>query len=141
MSVLDRAKDVTSLNSLIASVFGGVYIAVGILGAFEKTGGFAATSGGKLIGIFEVNPLHNLAHLLIGGVLLASSLGGESIATATNIAVGGVYLLLGVLGLFILDSSANILALNGADNILHFASALALLGVGLAAPRLARARS
>ena len=37
-----------------------------------------------------------------------------------------------VVGLFILSSSANILALNSADNVLHLASAAVLLGVGLA---------
>ncbi len=36
-----------------------------------------------------------------------------------------------MLGLFIIGSSANILSLNGADNVLHFASTVVLLGVGL----------
>jgi hypothetical protein len=45
--------------------------------------------------------------------------------------VGAVYLLVGIIGLFILDSDANILSLNGADNVLHLASALILLGVAL----------
>ena len=50
-----------------------------------------------------------------------------------NTLVGAVYLLVGVIGLFIANdtSEANILSLNGADNVLHFASALVLLGVGL----------
>jgi len=40
-----------------------------------------------------------------------------------------------VIGLFILNNDANILALNTADNILHFGSAAVLLGVGLMATR------
>ena len=44
-------------------------------------------------------------------------------------------LLVGVVGLFLVDTGANIIALNGADNVLHLASALLLLGVGLAADR------
>ena len=54
---------------------------------------------------------------------------------AANTAVGAVYLVVGVLGLFILDSSANILALNGADNGLHLVSGAVLLGVGLFADK------
>lgn len=122
-----------NLNQLVAAVFGAVYVLVGILGFFVHSDGFAATSGGKLLGIFEVNPLHNIAHLLIGAVLLGAARAGASAARGVNIAIGAAYLLLGILGLFILSSSANILALNGADNGLHFASALVLLVVGVTA--------
>jgi hypothetical protein len=50
-----------------------------------------------------------------------------------------VYLLVGIIGLFILDSSANILALNSADNVLHLVSAVALLAAGLATDKDVRA--
>jgi hypothetical protein len=129
-----------SLNQLVATAFGGIYILVGILGFFVHSNGFAATSGGKLLGLFEVNPLHNIAHLLIGAALVAAGRAGHAAARGANTAVGGAYLLLGVLGLFILGSSANILALNAADNGLHFASALGLLAVGVAADKSARVR-
>ncbi|GGI03048.1 hypothetical protein GCM10007170_46150 [Arthrobacter liuii] len=33
--------------------------------------------------------------------------------------------------MFLLNTSLNIIALNGADNVLHLASAVLLLGVGL----------
>ena len=122
-----------SLNQLVAAVFGAVYVLVGILGFFVHSDGFAATSGGKLLGLFEVNPLHNIAHILIGAVLLGAARAGVAAAKGVNIAIGTAYLLLGVVGLFILSSSANILALNGADNGLHFASALVLLVVGVTA--------
>ncbi len=127
-----------TVNQLAATVFGAVYILVGILGFFVHSNGFAATSGGKLLGIFEVNPLHNVAHLLIGAVLLGAGRASLAAARATNTTIGGAYLLLGVVGLFILSSSANILALNAADNGLHFASALVLLAVGVAADKAAR---
>src|SRR3712207_2292291 len=50
---------------------------------------------------------------------------------------GAVYLLVGLIGLFIAspDNPANTLALNAADNVLHFASAIVLLAVGLGAER------
>ena len=120
-----------SPNRLVGAVFGVVYLLVGVLGFFVTTDvDFAATEGEPLI-IFDVNPLANIVHLLVGALLLFAAMKAVSAAKGANTLVGGVYLLLGIIGLFILDSEANILALNGADNVLHFASALVLLGVGL----------
>ena len=126
----------SSPNRLIGTIFGAVYILVGLLG-FAVTGGvdFIATEGGLLLGIFEVNPLHNVAHLLIGAALLIAGLSSASAAKATNTTVGAVYLLLGLVGFFIADSALNILALNTADHFLHLASAIVLLGVGLTADK------
>jgi hypothetical protein len=114
----------TSPNRLVATVFGAVYLVVGALG-FAVTGGvgFIATEGGLLLGIFEVNPLHNVAHLLIGAAL------------TTNAIIGAAYLLLGIVGFFLVGTAANILALNTFDHFLHLASALVLLGVGIGAER------
>jgi Domain of unknown function (DUF4383) len=123
-----------SPNRLIGAIFGIVYLLVGIAGFFVTTNvSFAATSGEPLV-VFDVNPLHNIVHLLVGAALLAGSRTVRS-AKAVNSTVGGVYLLVGIVGLFLVGSSANILALNGADNVLHFASAILLLGVGLSADR------
>ncbi|MFC5930563.1 DUF4383 domain-containing protein [Cryobacterium melibiosiphilum] len=132
----------TSPNRLIGTVFGAVYVLVGLLG-FAVTGGvgFIATEGGLLLGIFEVNPLHNVAHLLIGAALLIAGLSSASAAKATNTTVGAVYLLLGLVGFFIADSALNILALNTADHFLHLASAIVLLGVGLTADKTVGAKA
>jgi hypothetical protein len=121
----------TSPNRLVATVFGAVYLLVGLLGFAVTSGvGFAAAEGANLI-IFEVNPLHNIIHLAIGAALLLAGVKGTASARTVNTAVGAVYLLVGVLGLFLLASPLNIIALNGADNVLHLASAVLLLGVGL----------
>jgi len=124
------------VNRAIGSVLGAVYILVGLLG-FTVSGGsdFAGDSGGKLLGIFMVNPLHNAAHLLVGALLLAGAAGGERAASRTNTLVGGVYLVLAVLGPVVQNGSLNILALNAPDHVLHLASAVLLLLVGLVAPR------
>jgi len=126
----------TSPNRLVAVIFGAVYLLVGLLG-FAVTGGvgFIATDGGLLLGIFEVNPLHNIAHLLIGAALLIAGLSSVRAAKGVNTTVGAVYLLLGIVGFFLVGTAANILALNTADHFLHLASAIVLLGVGLAADR------
>lgn len=128
-----------SPNRIVATVFGAVYVFVGLLG-FAVTGGvgFIATEGGLLLGIFQVNPLHNVAHLLIGAALLVAGFVGVTAAKAVNSIVGGAYLLLGIVGFFLAGTSANILALNTADHFLHLASAIVLLGVGLGAERSAR---
>lgn len=120
-----------SPNRLIATVFGAVYLLVGLVGFAVTSGiGFFSTEGANLI-IFEVNPLHNVIHLAIGAALLYAGLKNVPAARTINAGVGAVYLLVGILGLFLLSSPLNIIALNGADNVLHLASAVLLLGVGL----------
>ena len=125
-----------SPNRLLGVVFGAVYVLVGILGFTVTSGvGFFSTSGGLLLGLFEVNIFHNVAHLLIGAALLIAGLSSIPAARAVNTTVGAAYLLLGVVGLFLFGSEFNILAINAADNVLHFASAAVLLGVGLGAEK------
>lgn len=126
----------SSPNRLIATIFGAVYLLVGALG-FAVTGGvgFIATEGGLLLGIFEVNPLHNVAHLLIGAALLIAGLSNVRAAKTVNIVVGVTYLALGIVGFFLVGTALNILALNTFDHFLHLASAIVLAGVGLAADR------
>jgi Domain of unknown function (DUF4383) len=128
-----------SPNRLVATIFGAVYLLVGLLG-FAVTGGvgFIATQGGLLLGIFEVNPLHNIVHLLVGAALLIAGIASAQAAKGVNITIGAVYLLLGIVGFFLVGSALNILALNTFDHFLHLASAIVLLGVGLAADRSAR---
>jgi len=131
----------TSPNRLLATVFGAVYLLVGLLG-FAVTGGvgFIATKGELLLGIFAVNPLHNVAHLLIGAALLIAGLSNAVAAKTANTTVGAVYLLLGIVGFFIANTALNILALNTADHFLHLASAIVLLGVGLTADKIQSTR-
>ncbi|MGH3705958.1 MAG: DUF4383 domain-containing protein [Agromyces sp.] len=128
-----------SPNRIVATVFGAVYLLVGLLG-FAVTGGvgFFATDGGLLLGVFEVNPLHNVAHLLIGAALLIGGIVSATAAKAVNATVGAAYLLLGIVGFFLAGTAANILALNTADHFLHLASAIVLLGVALGFERSGR---
>lgn len=121
----------TSPNRLVGAVFGAVYLLVGLVGFAVTAGtGFAATDGSHLL-IFEVNPLHNLVHVGVGVLLGLAAWRGAKYAMGANGLVGGIYLLVGVAGLFITDSHVNLLALNHADNVLHLASAAVLLVVAL----------
>ena len=135
----------SSPNRLVATLFGAVYVLVGLVG-FAYTGGtpFAAPDpdGGNLIlGIFEVNPLHNIAHLLIGAALLFAGLRSIAAARGMNLTVGVAYLALGIVGFFLAAdrlSPLNFLSLNTPDHFLHLGSALILLVVALAADRATR---
>lgn len=132
----------SSPNRLIATIFGAVYILVGALG-FAVTGGvgFLATQGGLLLGIFMVNPFHNVAHLLIGAALLIAGLTSARAAKTVNVVIGAAYLLLGIVGFFLVGTALNVLALNTFDHFLHLASAVVLLGVGLGTERATRTSS
>ena len=121
-----------SPNRLLGAVFGVVYLLVGLIG-FAVTGfdGFVDTDTNDKVIFFEVNGLANVVHLAVGALLLFSAMKSVAAAKGSNVLVGAVYLTLGIIGLFILDSDLNILSLNGPDNVLHLASAAVLLGVGL----------
>ena len=125
-----------SPNRLVAIIFGVIYLLVGLLGfAATPTIGFVATEGGLLIGVFEVNPLHNVIHVIIGAALLIAGLAGVAAAKATNATVGAIYLLLGIIGFFLVGTEFNYLALNTNDHFLHLATAIVLLVVALAADK------
>ena len=131
----------TSPNRMLGVIFGAGYLIIGILGFFlTSTTGFVSTQGPLLIGLFEINPLHNVVHLVIGAALLIAGLSAVRAAKAVNSVIGAVYLVLGIIGLFIAagDNPLNVLALNSADNVLHFASAVVLLAVGIGADPLAK---
>jgi len=125
-----------SPNRLVAVIFGAVYLLVGIFGFTVTTEtGFFATRGGLLLGILEVNSFHSTAHLLIGAALLLAALSNVRAAHLIDTVVGAAFLLLGFVGLFIVNTDLNLLALNAPDNVVHFVSAVILLGVGLGAER------
>ncbi|CAN5261471.1 hypothetical protein BH09ACT5_BH09ACT5_14540 [soil metagenome] len=123
-----------SPNRLVGVVVGGAYLLVGILGLTMTGGvGFAASEGGVLLGVLEVNPLLSILHILIGAALLIAALSSTRAASTVNAVVGAVCLVLGLAGLFLVGSTANVLAVNVADNVVHFGSAALLLAVGLGA--------
>jgi len=113
-------------------VLGVVYLLVGLIGfAVTGFGDFATYESNEKVIFFEVNGLANVVHLAVGALLLFSAMKSVAAAKGSNVLGGAIYLALGIIGLFILDSDLNILSLNGPDNVLHLASAAVLLGVGL----------
>lgn len=116
----------------LAFLIGVVFLLIGIAGFFV-TGfdAFAQPEGDLLFG-FEVNPLHNVVHLVIGalGVGMWRPLAlARTYGWILAIGYGAAF----VYGLFFAGSTepANFLALNTADNWLHLVSALAGLLIAL----------
>ncbi len=118
-----------SLNQRFGYLFGAVYVLVGVVG-FALTGGvpFAATEGPTVV-LFDVNPLHNLIHIAVGGLFLVGAAAGAAWSWKVNRLIGVVYLAVGAVGLFLIGSDLNILALNHADNGLHLVTGIAALVV------------
>jgi hypothetical protein len=102
---------------LFATVFGAVYLLVGILGFFVAQKFTGGSPDDKLI-LFPVNHLHNIVHLAIGAAWLASA---RSFATAKQVtlAIGVVYLLVAALGFIAQDFMEDLLNIDMADNFLH----------------------
>jgi hypothetical protein len=125
------------LNTLVAFLFGVVFTLVGLLGFTVSAGhDVAGHEGGVLLGLFQVNALHNVVHVAVGAVMIGSAVAGSRVAKAVNTVVGAVYLLLFAVGLVIVgDHAANVIALNAADNGLHLVLGVALLGAGLGLDR------
>jgi hypothetical protein len=127
-------------GEIVTAALGAVYLVVGVAG-FSVTGGLgvADTEGSKLLGLFEVNPLHNVVHLGIGAALVISYLAGRKAVGIVATLIGAVYLVVGLSGPFATGTDANILALNSLDHALHLGSAAVLLAAGINGRRAARA--
>ena len=119
--------------------FGATLLLIGIVG-FAVNSSFdtgTALTGDELI-VFDVNGWHNLVHIASGLVGLAL---WRNPATARSFALGfGLgYGLVTVVGFSDGDDVLGLLAINGADNVLHLAISAAGILAGLAStPRTAR---
>lgn len=127
-----------SLLQTAALLVGATFVLVGLLGfvpgitANVDELAFASNdSGAELLGIFQVSVLHNIVHLLFGivGIAMAKSAAG---AKTFLIGGGAIYIVLFLYGLVIdLDSSANFVPVNSADNYLHLVLGIAMIGLGV----------
>ena len=116
-----------------ALVGGATLVLVGLLGfVFDASFEFGEPhSSGKLLGIFEVNGVHNLVHIATGALLLAGARGPTS-AKAVTLLFGVAYALVTLIGLAQGNTVLGIIPVNGADNVLHIALTASALGAGLA---------
>jgi hypothetical protein len=127
-----------SLLRTAALVVGATFLVVGILGFvpgittdYDQLSFSSHHSMAKLIGLFQVSVLHNIVHLLFGVVGIALSRRNDT-ARAYLVGGGVIYLVLWVYGLVIDQASdANFVPLNTADNWLHFALGVGMIGLGV----------
>lgn len=120
----------------VALIFGIGFLIVTILG-FLVTGmtnmeADPATAP-RVLGIFPVNVLHNLVHLVFGVWGLAASRSFDASKTYCTVS-GVIYVLLFVLG-FIAPAGFGLVPLGGPDVWLHLVLGVPLLAAGLTATR------
>lgn len=103
-----------SLKTL-AYIFAGFFLAVGILGFVP-----GLTMDGRLLGLFDVSPLHNIIHILSGVAALVLAMAmGEKGAKLYFQMFGIVYGLVTVVGFIQGDTVLGLIGVNMADNLLH----------------------
>jgi uncharacterized protein DUF4383 len=120
-----------SVVQTVTLLFGAIYLAVGILGFLPFLGGSITMTNSRLLGLFNINLLHNLVHVVIGIAGLAA---GASLANSRMYCqvVGVVLLLLGVLGVFIANP-LGLLYIGELDVPLHLVTGALLAYFGFAA--------
>jgi hypothetical protein len=120
MSEWGKVIFMEDIQKTYAMVIGGVLAAVGVLGFFNN----------PILGLFAVNTLHNIVHLLSGGLglWLANSGKGQMF----NQYFGIAYTVIAVLGFIPVTAGilSSVLAITMTDTVLHAALGLISLGIG-----------
>ncbi|WP_116451982.1 DUF4383 domain-containing protein [Blastococcus litoris] len=120
-----------TVPEILGLAFGAVYLLVGIVGFFV-TGfsDFFAHDTGKNLLFFEINGMHNVVHILIGlaGLALSRTLAGaRTYGWLLAVGYGAAF----IYGLIAIGKDWDFLSINGADNVLHIATALVGLVIAL----------
>lgn len=111
----------------LSVVFGIVFLAVGVLGFVPGI----TSADGHLLGIFHVNAVHNVVHLLSGAVALYAGMASVDAARWYFRVFGLVYAAVAALGFVYGDQAIlGLVANNMADTFLHVVIAAAALVIG-----------
>jgi uncharacterized membrane protein len=124
-----------SPNRVLGAVIGAGFLLFGIAGFVFTSAGFLSSEGALLAGALSTNGLQNLTNCLVGAALLLAAVSTRDASRRVNGAVGALLLVWGLAGLFLIETPANILALDEWSNLIHFAASCALLAVGLGVER------
>ncbi len=112
----------------LATAFGVIFIAVGVLGFVP-----GVTTNDHLLGIFHINLVHNVIHLLSGAVALFAGMTSAKSAKIYFQVFGIVYALVAVLGFVYGNNDVlGLVANNMPDTLLHIAIAAVALCAGFA---------
>ncbi len=104
----------------IMMVAGVVFVVIGILGFFNN----------PILGIFAVDTLHNLVHIVSGVLAFVFASQGESQARKFAMILGIVYALVTILGFIGGGHILGLIVSNSADNFLHLVLTVVFLFVG-----------
>lgn len=114
-------------------IAGAVLVLVGILGFIP-----AIAPDGALLGIFDVNLLHNLVHLLTGAILLGAAFMNDGVnARMTILVLGVVYAIVTIVGFIAPGYTEGLIGdtTNGVtmmpNNVLHLLLAIVFIAVPL----------
>jgi hypothetical protein len=134
---LEQRTTTWTANRIFALVLGIVLLLVGIIGFFTPTRAYDVQ---EVFGLFDVDLIHNLIHVISGILGIAAAFMGW--ARTYNRVFGIIYVALGILGLipalyfppgsFGHDNGLflGLTHINAADHILHLVIGLAALAVG-----------
>jgi hypothetical protein len=114
------AQSSTLKRTNIVTAVGVVFLLIGLLGLFND----------PVLGIFEVDMMHNIVHLVSGAAALLYGMRSEENAVTYARIFGVIYLLVTIIGF--LAGTGNILGMemNTADDFLHLFLTVVLLWVG-----------
>jgi len=122
---------------MYAVALGAVLTLVGILGFIP-----ALAPNGNLLGIFAIDPVHNIVHLLSGIVGLAVAYAANGAYSRWYAGIfGAVYALVTIIGFIQGHTVLGLINVNLADNLLHTAIAAASLLVFFMASSTATSRA
>src|SRR3954468_3564409 len=123
-----------SAAAKISLILGIVYVAIGVLGFIPGITQPSSMPGqGLLLGIFAVNTVHNLAHLVLGAALIWAATTGDNVRMV-NKGLAAVFAIL-VVGSLIAPIVEGV-AINPPDTGLHLLSLLVTAAVAsMPAPR------
>jgi len=121
----------TAAARQVTMILGAVYVLVGILGFVPGVVTATEQPGqGLLLGIFAVNMLHNLAHIVLGAVLVWGARAWDVILVNKGMAV--VFALLTVVS--VIAPNFESLPQNMPDTILHLVTTLVTAYIGFMTP-------
>jgi Domain of unknown function (DUF4383) len=121
-------------------LFGIVFLAVGILGFVPGITTPGADGMPMLLGIFMVNTVHSIVHIVSGVIFLLASMSGGAAAGLWFKIFGLVYALVAIMG-FVVGTGMifGLISNNPADTWLHVVLAVVMLAIGFGSPKAAAA--
>jgi hypothetical protein len=108
------------MTKTIVTILGVVFVLIGLLGFVNN----------PILGIFEVDTLHNIIHLVSGVLALYAVNKGHEATILFAKVFGVVYAVVAILGLFMGSPILGLVHANMADHVLHVALAAIFLFLG-----------